>query len=65
MLIDIQVNVTATCNDRQQVGLIQASPEPRRGACAQHVVTVSGVVYGGFKGVGPIAVDVEGIILRL
>src|SRR6266699_2204089 len=34
MLIDIQVNVTAPCNDRQQVGLVQASPDERRGAFA-------------------------------
>lgn len=65
LLIDIQVDATATCNDRQQVDLVQASPNEGRGAFEQIVVMLSGVVYGGDEAVGPRAINEEGIVLRL
>src|SRR6266516_3929697 len=65
LLIDIQVDATSKCNDRQHVGLVQARPDERRGAIAQHVVMRSSIVYRGDELVGPIVIDEEGIILRL
>ncbi len=34
LLIDVQIDATATCYDREQVDLVQASPDECRGAVA-------------------------------
>lgn len=59
LLIDVEVDGTAACNDRQRIDLVQACPNEGRGAFAQRVVICSRIIYGGDERVVPAAVDEE------